>query len=258
MGLKTVNMKQTLLFILLLCQVSLFAQRKYADEKGFLGFTMGPSIPIADFGKTNDFKNSPEGFAKTGMTFNILSMGYRIYEFVGISAMLNYGNNELNKKALTTLFNEQATGGTKYLSSVSSPYSYGSLMAGSYFSFPLRLVDLEIRAMGGVAYAQMPKITANRETGGFVVPEVMQKEATSVSYSYDAGLGIKFSIMDELYFIAFIDYFRTDHNFVTTVEDRVTRETSEEKVKKSINYVLPSVGVAYKFREKKKYRRWAF
>lgn len=251
-------MKQILLFILLISQVSLFAQRKYADENGFLGFTMGPSIPIGAFGETNAFNETTEGFAKTGMTFNILSMGYRIYEFVGVSAMLNYGTNDLNKEALNTLFNDQAAQGTQYLSVASSPYSYGSLMAGIYFTFPVGIVDIEFRGLGGVAYAQMPEITANREAGGYLVQDIMQKEATSVSYSYDAGIGIKFSIMDELYFIGFIDYFRTDHEFITEVEDRVSGETSEEKIKKSINYILPSVGVAYKLRKKKRYRRWAF
>ncbi len=254
-------MKRITIFILLVCNISLFAQRKYTDEKGFLGFSVGPSIPFGDFKKADDFNNN-DGFAKTGLTFNVLSFGYRFYKFFGIAATLNYGNSNLNTNELLNYYNTTETQQNKeYISIGSSPYSYGSAMVGPYLSYHAGMVDIEFRGMGGIAFAMMPEITSNYYLGGNqeqMFQDVKQKEASSINYSIDIGLGVKYSLMDNLYFIGFIDYYQTDHTFNTTQENLTTGESEEIVTKKKIQFILPSVGVAYKIRQKKKYRRWAF
>jgi len=94
-------------------------------RKGFIGLSLGASIPVGDFG---DLYN---GLAKTGIHLNLINFGYLFSENFGITATWFGAANPINVAGL-------------------DPWSYGGIMTGPLLSFPLsQKVEWDFRPMMG-------------------------------------------------------------------------------------------------------------
>ena len=68
-------MKKYYLFLaIILLGADLFAQA--IEKKGYIGITLGPSFPLADFAD-NSLSNTKAGYAKRGFSDSFINFGYR-------------------------------------------------------------------------------------------------------------------------------------------------------------------------------------
>ncbi len=90
-------MKNIVLSLILLTSISI--QLKAQNEKGFIGISLGPSIPLGDLASKNP-NNSAAGFANTGAIFDI-SFAHKLGGGnLGITAILRGQSNPTDAQAM--------------------------------------------------------------------------------------------------------------------------------------------------------------
>ena len=77
------NIMKKLMTIFIL--VLLFDSFCFSQDKGYVGISIGPSIPTGDYASA-ELSNQKAGLAKTGAIFDI-SFGYKLGKNLGLSAM---------------------------------------------------------------------------------------------------------------------------------------------------------------------------
>lgn len=129
-------MKRCLIILLLVVlSANLFAQSN--ERKGFIGITLGPSMPIGDFGNQS-LSNFNAGFAKTGLNISLINFGYRFGTNFGIAGTWFGAANPVN------------------INNVTATWSYGSLMVGPMLTFPInKKLDFDLKGMIGYVSAKM-------------------------------------------------------------------------------------------------------
>jgi hypothetical protein len=124
-----------LILIVLICTISFGQtndQNQSITRKGFIGLGLGFNIPIGNYAKITD------GGAKTGAQLTLINFGYLFSDRIGLTA---------------TWF-----GASNPIAGVSSIYmwSYGGILAGPLFSFPLsKKIEWDIKPMIGISWASI-------------------------------------------------------------------------------------------------------
>lgn len=127
--------KFIIILSLVVLSANLFAQS--SDRKGFIGITLGPSIPIGDFAD-NSLSNDNAGFAKTGLNINLINFGYKFGQNFGITGSWFGAAHSVD------------------ISGVDAMWSYGGLMGGPMLSFPLNeKLDFDLKGMIGFVSAKL-------------------------------------------------------------------------------------------------------
>lgn len=213
------------------------------DEKGFIGISLGPSIPIGDFA-SKDVKNSSAGGADPGAIFN-LSFSYKLGESnFGIAGLLHGQSNPFNSQVLIdNVFDQSAP---VNLTVESENWEIGGLMLGGFGSFPItQKVSFDTRAMIGYLNASSPEFTITYSTNaqkGWIKTE----SASTYSLSYLVGAGFKFDVGKKIYLLTNVDYLSSNPEF-TDVSIKSSDGNSQKKtIKQSINSINLSVGIALK------------
>ncbi len=153
-------MKRTtfnLIAILVLSCVALQSHAQEAKRKGFIGISLGPSIPFGEFKK--------DGLAKTGANISLINFGYLFNGKVGVAANW-FGaahNIDSNDGELSDVM-----------------WSYGGIMAGPLVSGQISEdVDLDGRVQIGYSYASM---------------DVNGVKLDGTGFAYGAGAGLRFHV----------------------------------------------------------------
>jgi hypothetical protein len=113
-------------------------RNEVSRRKGYIGISLGPSFPLGDFAKKENFAfgtglTGPEK-TSVGLQLNLINFGYLFSEHVGISAAW-FG----------AAYNRTGNRGYEL-----DPWSCGGLMVGPLFSFPMsEKVEWDLRAMFG-------------------------------------------------------------------------------------------------------------
>jgi hypothetical protein len=205
--------------ITLLTALSFFtlAHAQYDDKKGYVGISLGPSIPFADFAST-DKNNDDAGYATTGGNLTI-SFAYRLGQHLGFSAMLSGNNNPVNESALESNFREDYPGADWNVEA--NNWKLGGLLLGGYATFPAsEHLDFDIRLMLGILSSTSPKITATATSGGLGVSGE-REEKTVTTPSFDIGFGIKYRLGNAVALLANADFISANPKF-----DNVTTTTT--------------------------------
>jgi hypothetical protein len=167
-------------------------------RKGFIGSSLGASFPIGDFADKSD------GLAKTGIHLNLINFGYLFSENFGVSAMWFGAANPFDIDGY-------------------DPWSYGGLMVGPLFSFPVaEKVEWDFRPMIGNSVTTLPDIGLGTEN------------ASSFAFNIGTMLRINFDEKVSLLFSA--DYFSTKPEF------------KDFGFEQSIGTVSLGFGVAYRLK----------
>lgn len=167
---------------------------KSNDRKGYIGLTIGTSIPVGDFA------DKRVGIANTGVQINLINFGYRFSENVGIAATWFGAANPIDDDN-------------------AKPWSFGGIMVGPLFTFPLsKEVVWDIRPMVGYSLINSPEIQVDN---GFSQYTIKSEEASS--FAFNIGTVVRFNIGSKVILLVSADYFSAkpefkNLNFVQPVE----------------------------------------
>lgn len=148
-------MKLKITAILIACiTVTLTATPQEQKRKGYIGISIGPSIPIGEF--------KEEAWASTGVNLSLINFGYLFNNRVGIAA---------------NWFGGAHTVDVSQLGLPEGMWSYGGLLAGPLVSTPIgKNIDFDARVQIGFSAANLKLEGYNVDGTGF---------------AYSAGIGIR-------------------------------------------------------------------
>ncbi|RZA08752.1 MAG: hypothetical protein EOO68_01615 [Moraxellaceae bacterium] len=202
-------MKKIIAVVLLAAGTTTAFAQSDDRRKGFIGISIGPSIPVGDFGKEN--KDVPGLKTGAGAHLNLVNFGYRFSDRIGIAGKWFGGSNTL-----------QVDG--KVLEDI-DPWSYGGMMAGPMVAIPLsEKIELDFRPMIGYSITQYPK---------YKDEPTLNSDA---SLAYSLGANIQFNIASRFGIHAMLDYFHTKAQYKNI-------KGYEQK----ISTITPAVGLVYRF-----------
>jgi opacity protein-like surface antigen len=203
------------------CSLS-FGQDKTTDDnskaKSFIGITGGYANAMGNFVK-NDYEDEKSGYANSA-GFNMgLEGAYYFHKNIGIGGV--FSNTSFYAKGLQTLadgykdsFEVDSTTVT-----VKGKYSTLNFLIGPYFSFPVKKFTFDIRVVGGLVNAKTPEFTTYLEDQEAVT--FVQKSATANTFGFQAGAGVRYSIIKNLCVKLNADFYYSQPNFKITNENRV-------------------------------------
>ena len=235
-------MPKRLPVILLLIIIAQQGLSQKAD-KGSLTLSLGPSIPLGDFGK-KEFYNNKAGLAGIGQQATI-SYDHKLGKTFSLSVTFLAQRNPLNRKYVQEELGEAHIIGVigMYTTTLQPPPQYavpysrdgnwkvdrsawfvGSLLLGVSAEFPLKESgDLAFftKAMIGVARASTPKLHATSSSDtAYVVQDQTSRSATGVSYTLKGGL--KYNLSEKLIGLFSVDYFGTGRINFTRIKSTTT------------------------------------
>ena len=144
-------------------------------RKGYLGGTLGISIPAGDFADKSN------GLAETGMQLNLVNFGYLFGENIGITAIWFGATNPIDSKG-------------------DDSWAYGGILVGPLVSFPLsEKVDWDFRPMIGYASTAVPFSGLN------------PKQVLSVAFN--VGTLFRINVGKKVALLLNADYFSTKPEF---------------------------------------------
>jgi len=150
-------------------------KNKSDKRKGYIGLSIGPSIPISDFG------DETAGSAKTGIQLNLVNFGYRFSENFGITATWFGAANPLAIDAI-------------------DPWAYGGLMVGPLLSFPLsEKAEWDFRPMIGYSVTTLPGLGFGSEQAS--------------SFAFNIGTVFRINVGGKVALLLSADYFSTKPEF---------------------------------------------
>ncbi|MFS4494115.1 hypothetical protein [Maribacter sp. 2308TA10-17] len=149
--------------------------RRDKNVKGYLGFSVGVSIPLGDFG------SSSNGLADIGIQVNGLNFGYLFSKHLGIATTLMIANNPNIRAGI-------------------EPWSYGSLLIGPLVSFPINQeLTIDGRFQMGYAVATLPDLSLGKDT--------------STAIAYNAGIVGRYSFIKSFTLLLALDFLHTKPEF---------------------------------------------
>lgn len=214
------------------------------DEKGFVGISLGPSIPMGNFA-VRSLVNDNAGFAKLGASFDVVA-GYKLGgSHFGITAMLRAQAHAYDTQPLAENLTFQAP--TVNWNVESPAWRIGGLLLGGFGSIPIsEKIYVDARAMAGLVNATLPQLYI---TGTDLAETTWVKRdaSTASSFAYLVGAGFKFNIAPKIYLLTNIDYVGTSVEFTnvgltTSIGERVTYGFEQDMATMNL-----SVGVAFKW-----------
>ena len=200
-----------LLFIIISAPYLLFAQSIL--ERYSLSLSIGTSIPIGDFSKT-DGKNMFSGYAKTGETAK-LSFSYKLTEIIGLEAMAYGQRNALNTGEFETQLGETYffQDGRNYSNweVEKKRWMTGSFLAGVTGEYAIdhaNKISIKAKALSGLALVKSPDLkTESKSADAFAAFRGEYGSAKGIAVLFGAGL--QYKLNNRLSLLINSDYFTT-------------------------------------------------
>jgi hypothetical protein len=222
-------MRKIFVCILFSQQILINAYSQNLKYKGYVCLSVGPSIPVGNYGSTN-LSNDQAGFAAPGGNAS-LSYCRRISKKFGLAAEMLGQINPLNIKAMEKSFSQQKFVEPYVTSSNGQPQtlpppeyvSYqnwnfnkkswwsGSLLVGGYGQFPLSKpgnISFTTKAMLGAVYLTAPSLGGSGYTDSSFA-QVSQSKASAFGFAYSFGAGMNYDLNKKVCFFASAEYFAT-------------------------------------------------
>lgn len=233
-------MKQFLMAILL---ISVTGFHSFSQNKGYIGISLGPSIPIGDIAST-DMDRQSAGFARTGAIFDV-SFGYKIGKYFGVSGLLRGQANKTDAQAMAN----EIVNKIPFDLSVrveSQSWSIGAFMLGGYGSFPVeKKVSVESRLMIGFLSAKFPNVTFDL-SGSDGTGWVKRSGSTGSSFAYLIGAGVKYDAGKRVCLLANLDYLGAEPEFKDVETTSSIGDYSKDTFKQTIGSFNIGLGVGYR------------
>lgn len=208
------------------------------QDSGYIGFGLGASVPVSDFGSTSQ-TNERAGYANTGGVFD-LSFALKIKGNLGVAAMLRGTANFVDAQAIADQF--VAASGTSVKVEAGS-WSTGDLVVGPYGSFPIsEKTRFEAKALFGFAQASSPRLKFSRLDGGMLLAE--QQEGDASTFTYVIAVGFKFDVGARTCLLAGLDYQGLEAQFTDVRIDSGDGSTTRTSFKQPFSMINVGVGIA--------------
>jgi hypothetical protein len=235
------NVLLTSLFILV---ASIVFGQITEDRKGYIGISVGPSIPVGSFASKNT-DNSKAGLATTGAIFDV-SFAYKLKKNIGLAALLRGQYNPVNVQPLADKMNSQMSGASAYTNG--DGWSSGGVMAGLYSAYPLNhkaTFILELKTLAGFMNTTSPQIDmtiSSPEGSGWV----KQHSATATSFSYLFNAGLRFNTGKRIAFTLNADYSDYTPNFKNVQMTSSAGTQESNNMTQDIQTINISAGIAFR------------
>ncbi|HSG68636.1 MAG TPA: hypothetical protein VK994_08015 [Bacteroidales bacterium] len=217
-----------------------FRQEWGYSKRGYIGISIGAAIPQGDFA-SKDLNDEYAGFAKTGLSLQLVNFGYRFGNTLGLAGMWSGAAFKMDGDAFG-----KSTGLGNLYSIDPGIWSSGALMAGLLISLPSSIIDVDFRVMAGPSYSQSPEIEVEGYADGHAF-HFIQKSGTSYQLGLDAGIGLRFNIVSFLNINLMFDYTYARHKFhVESYRNGILIDMPE--FEQPMGYFTITGGLAYRLR----------
>lgn len=226
--------------LLIMCSIVGFSQQ----DKGYVALSLGSSIPIGDFARTNYNNKNTAGYANTGILAD-LSLGVKFSKYFGISMLIRGQLNKTDAQAYVDQLRKEIPTASK-ISVNTDSWMLSGYMGGLYGTFPVsKKISLETKAMFGFLTAQSPNIMINITESGDSF-WLKQHTASATAFSYLLGLGYKINTGKHFCIAVNIDYLGSNPEFntLTTSSDGSRDKGVWNQKIGTINF---GFGVGYRF-----------
>lgn len=216
------------------------------DRRGYIGVSVGPSIPIGGFASQNT-NNSKAGLATTGAIFDV-SFAYKLKKNWGLAALLRGQYNPINVKPVADQANSQMPGARAYVNG--DGWSSGGLMGGVYSAYPLNqkaTVIFEFKTLVGfmnTTSPQMDMTISSSEGSGWV----KQHSATATSFSYLFNAGMRFNAGKRIAFILNADYCDYTPSFKNVQTTSSIGAHDSNTLQQNIQTINIGAGIAFRLK----------
>ncbi|MCK5825277.1 MAG: hypothetical protein KAG96_07730 [Ichthyobacteriaceae bacterium] len=204
--LKSIDKQKVSKVVYLNGDVSIFVENKNSKNnkrRGFIGGVVGISNPIGKFAEKYE-----GGKAMTGIMYSI-NMGYKLKKYIGLTASLFRYENIMDQK----------------FTDVKEPWKYSGVLVGPLLTYETKKnIEIDIRAMMGYVYTNMPNIMENGEN-------------ESGAFAYSLGVQLRSNIGDRLAILFGSDYFSTTPEF---------KYENNSKIIQVIESISFNIGLAYR------------
>jgi hypothetical protein len=168
-----------LILTVIFLSTSLLAQT--SDRRGFIGMSLGPSIPVGDFASKY---SSNAGGANVGVNLSLANFGYMFANNFGVTALWFGAAHKVD------------TNGSGY----DATWSYGGLLGGVLYSMPISdQLNFDLKAMVGFATAKLDIHNYGNTTAN--------------GAGFDFGAALRYHFSDRWSMLMTADYFTSKPNF---------------------------------------------
>ena len=230
------------------------AKKKKAKAKSYIEISGGISVPLGNYAKT-DYNNNNAGFANVGPLLSISGVHYISHNF-GIGGSFSYAFYNV-KNAINLADGYHESFDVDSTNVHATRYTAIHVMVGPYYSIPLGIVTIDLRALGGINCMTSPHIDVlledggNSYTNGNTAYSFWQNSSLSMVLAAQFGAGIRITPVKHFSISVRADYFYSKPDFTITND---YRSASVGRVITSYNQpfngINATLGLVYEFGRK--------
>jgi hypothetical protein len=199
--------KYYILLTFFLIAFNTFAQEK-SNKKGFIGFTIGPTIPLGDFADKYLVTNNMAGLAEPGLALNFINFGYKFGKNFSVASSFSNASFSLDR-----IFGRNGK------------WRYTNFLVGPMLSFPVhKKFELDFKGTIGIVSAKF-QLEEN-----MVNPYVELK--SDIGMGFSLGTSLRYHITDRWGLLLNVDYFSSQTKF--------------DSSKRKISSLNPGLGILYR------------
>lgn len=183
---------------------------------GYFEFSAGLSEPLGNF--VNRQGSQYTGYAKTGDNFNI-SLGIPISQSnFGVALMYGYYRNNFDMDGYVNYIASSDSSEKTYQVQKQTAYTENIVMGGLYASIPIDNLSIDFRAVGGVAFCDLPEVSYSASESTFFGTNNYYWDtyaSKSSAFAFDAGADVRYKV-GFMSLMVGIDYLATNPAVSTT------------------------------------------
>jgi hypothetical protein len=234
-------MKNNIIFLLCFFWLTVVLSQE-AEKKSWIGFSIGPSFPIGDYGN-QDFEDPKAGLARIGFNLNLDVRG-KFNENLGFNFLILIADHHLNEEKMTRAFQPMQP----YLNWKvnSDPWGAAGIFGGILISLPQTdNLDLTFRALLGYMGLDSPyyRVTATADAKVYVIE---QSDATVNAWGSYLGVGMKLDLSHRFSLSFNLDHCAATGEFETDINTNFSG-SYDGSFEQRFTFLNLSVAAAYKF-----------
>lgn len=232
---------------LLLLFVSNVKAQDENNPKGYIALNGGVGLPIGDYNQS--------GFAVTGYNIHLSTAIPLFHSKFGIASKFDYGSNSYDGGSLlaTIVKNDKFT----YVAQ-SGNYTYTTLLAGIFYTIPLKKISFDFRVMGGMMSMNFPSIAVGATDSSNTTVAVGKGDGSGSAFAYNVGLGMRYSITPKLCLMVNFDYLGSSISYdaklgalVIDSNGQYAISTTNSNFSQSVSLLNATAGIGWQFGSKK-------
>ena len=240
-------MQRALIFLTCIAFASLLSAQQIhfqgepeRPKRGYIGISLGAAIPMSEFAST-DFEEDYSGYAKTGLSLQLINFGYTFGKNIGIAGMWTGNAFKVDGEEMLQDL------GLNNFSIETEAWSFGALMVGLLMSLPANKFNFDIRAMLGYGYASAPEISMTGYVDGSLV-NITQKSATANELAYDFGMGFRIPVSGLICLNVLVDYVGFKPTFSTMVYSAAAGIYDSFEFEQPMNHLTITGGIGFRLK----------